>query len=201
MKNRNGKYLLDSKPLDRKLYLHWRSSCAGKVRYKSYEEANQIKNISIYKCQYCNFFHISQPNKPKKDKWIKSTSKFSYVTFEGKEIIQKEAQLVMRTFTFFLKDETRWNPEKFLVYVWKHAGFLCEKVVLSSKFYRKPENNYLSHGYDLYFRVGRGFLKSGKEANDLMMKIELDLRKFLGDEIEIKDSHLPLTKVDSPDIL
>jgi len=95
----------------------------------------------------------------------------------GKHEIEysKKRKPQMRSISFFLLDKKTYDASKFLKIVWKHAGFLCERVEFHHS-YVDPEDR-LSHNYRLYFQCGRlGDLDvTPRYLNQIMGRIELEL--------------------------
>src|ERR1700675_4383079 len=81
----------------------------------------------------------------------------------------------MRSISFFLLNRETYDASKLLKIVWKHAGFLCERVEFNHS-YVDPEGQ-LSHNYRLYFQWGRlGDIDvTLVYLNQIMRRIELEL--------------------------
>jgi hypothetical protein len=123
-----------------------------------------------------------------------NTLSFTYVSAEGKEIVMRATRLVRKTFNFYLNDPMTWDTNKFLEIIWKHAGFRCSEVKLVNNSYIHPELKLLAHRYDLFFVTGDGIIKGKDAVNDLMRKIETDIRANLN--VTMIDTHfLPKQKV------
>jgi hypothetical protein len=93
-----------------------------------------------------------------------------------REIVYKEVpRLLMKSINFFLLDRKTYDAGKLLSVVWKHAGFLCERVEFDHQY--RTEDGGLAHTYNLYFRWGRfGELDvTNAYINKIMHAIEMDL--------------------------
>jgi hypothetical protein len=121
-----------------------------------------------------------------------NTLSFSYVTVEGKPIVMRTTQLVRKSFNFYLNDPATWETNKFLDIVWRHAGFLCSEVRLINNTYVCPDLNLFAHRYDLFFVVGDKLLPGKSAINDLMRKMELDIRAELN--VTMQDTHFVVEK-------
>lgn len=111
--------------------------------------------------------------------------KFTYVGAKGVPQHRAVATTVKRTFNFFLNDPLKWDTQKFLDTIWKHAGFRCVEVRLVENSYRHPLYGKC-HRYDLYFITGHGIM-NGRDVNPLMRKIEADIRDNM--DITMMDTH------------
>jgi hypothetical protein len=82
----------------------------------------------------------------------------------------------MRSISFFLLSKETYDAHKLLEVVWKHAGFLCERVEFHHSWV-DPKTGQLSHNYRLYFQWGRlGDLDvDGRYLNQIVWRIEREL--------------------------
>ena len=83
--------------------------------------------------------------------------------------------LIMKSINFFLLDRKSYDSNLLLDVIWKHAGFLCERVVLDHQY--RSEDGKLAHTYNLYFKQGRfGDLEVGHAyLNKIVHAIEQEL--------------------------
>lgn len=79
------------------------------------------------------------------------------------EVMQQPRPL-HKSISMFLLDRKTYTTDKLLDVVWKHAGFLCEKVVFNHA-YETPEGQ-LSHTYDRLAKIATISLKSGDHSED-----------------------------------
>jgi hypothetical protein len=103
-----------------------------------------------------------------------------YVTKEGHEVEYKHPQRpLMKSISVTLLDKATFSSDQLLDVIWKHAGFLCRRVVFNHSY--RHENGSLSHTYDLYFDWGPfGSQRlGGKEINTIVAAIEEDLPSHL----------------------
>lgn len=113
--------------------------------------------------------------------------RFTYVTANKKSIIVRRGIVKRKSFNFYLRSPLTWDTNHFLQIIWRHAGFRCSEVHLVNNDYVQPETGYLAHRYDLFFLIGDGIMTS-KEVNDIMIKIELDIRVEL--DVVMNDTHM-----------
>lgn len=87
-------------------------------------------------------------------------------------------RLLMKSINFFLLDRKTYDSSKLLDVIWKHAGFLCERVEFHHQY--RTEDGKLAHTYNLYFKWGKfGDLDvTNAYINKLMWAIEQDLPNF-----------------------
>jgi HNH endonuclease len=123
--------------------------------------------------------------------------KFTYVGAKRQPTHRAIATTVKRTLNFYLNDPLKWDTDKFLGIIWKHAGFRCIEVRLAENTYRHPLYGK-GHRYDLYFVTGHGIM-NGNEVNPLMRKIEADVRANM--DITMMDTHFTVDcGMEIPDI-
>jgi|SRR5208337_3413621 len=103
-----------------------------------------------------------------------------YITKEGHEIEYKHHQHpLMKSISVTLLDKATYSSNQLLDVIWKHAGFLCLRVVFNHSY--KHKDGSLSHTYDLYFDWGPfGSQRLGsKEINAIVAAIEEDLPSYI----------------------
>lgn len=132
--------------------------------------------------------------KASRQEFYGNTLSFTYVTAEGKPIVMRATRLVRKTFNFYLNDPMTWDTNKLLDIIWRNAGFLCSEVKLINNTFVHPDMKLLAHRYDLFFVVGEGVLNGKDSVNELMRKIEADIRASLN--VTMVDTHF-LRKVDA----
>lgn len=106
----------------------------------------------------------------------KGNSKGALRPGEPTEIeLHKQPKPLMRSICMILLDRGTYTTTKLTDVVWKHAGFLCVKVVFNHDF--KMKDGSLSHTYDVYFQSGRfgTMVVNNDTINQIMCFIEQDL--------------------------